>query len=134
MKRQSILFILLLLLTLFTCVGCSSTEGASPQTAAALPEEASVDTDSMEEFPTEEAFLEEDTNPSSNTESVSGIFEGLEDNHTALFSFDGAESAFFFEDPGVKKVLSEAIIGSTYTLSYTYDSSTGLNVIYKISE
>ena len=134
MKRQSILFILLLLLTLFTCVGCSGSESASPQTAAALPEEASADTDSIEEFPIEEAFIEEDTSLSSNVESVSGIFEGLEDNHTALFSFDGVESAFFFEDPVVKKVLSEAIIGSTYTLSYDYDSSTGLNVIYEISE
>ena len=123
MKRRSILFILFLLLTLFTCIGCSSGESAPSKDLAAIPEEASE-------------ILEEQAaaNSLSNAEDVSGIFEGLEDNHTALFSFDGVESAFFFEDPAVKNVLSEAVIGSTYTLSYSYDSSTGLNVIYKISE
>ena len=123
MKRRSILFILLLLLILFTCVGCSSGKTAAPQELAAIPEEANE-------------ILEEQAaaNALSNAEDVAGVFEGLEDNHTALFSFDGIENTFFFDDPAVKKVLSEAVVGSTYTLSYTYDSSTGLNVIYKISE
>lgn len=123
MKRQSILFILLLLLTLFTCTGCGSAESAAPRVLEAVPEEAGE-------------LLEETaiTADSLITENVSGIFEGLEDNHTALFSFDGIESTFFFDDPDVQKVLSEAVVESTYTLSYRYDSSTGLNVIYKISE
>ena len=123
MKRQSILFILLLLLILFTCAGCSSGKSAAPRNLAAAPEEAS-------EILEEQAVV----NSLSNAEDISGVFEGLEDNHTALFSFDGMENTFFFEDPAVKKVLSEAVIGSTYTLSYEYDSSKGLNVIYKISE
>ena len=67
-------------------------------------------------------------------EDVVGVFEGLEDNHTAIFSFDGAETAFYFEDPAVQNVLYEAVSESSYTLSYRFDDSLGLNVIYKISE
>ena len=66
-------------------------------------------------------------------EEAIGIFEGLEDNQTAIFSFDGAETAFHFGDPQVKSVLFEAVSGSSYTLSYHYDDSLGY-VIYQISE
>ena len=66
-------------------------------------------------------------------EDTTGIFEGLEDNHTAVFSFDGAETAFYFEDDAVRNVLYEAVSGSTYTLSYHYDDSFGY-IIHKISE
>lgn len=132
MKRHSILFILLLLLILSSCIGCASSKGTTPQETAA-PEEASVEEAAMNTSVTA-AFDSETKGLATDVKDISGIFEGLEDNHTALFSFDGAESTFFFEDPAVQKVLSEAVIGSTYTLSYTYDSSTGLNVIYEISE
>lgn len=67
-------------------------------------------------------------------ENVIAVFEGLEDNHTAIFSFNGAESAFYFEDPAVQTVLSEAVTGSSYTFSYQFNSTLGLDCIYEITE
>ena len=161
MKRQSIFLILLLLQVLFICIGCGSSEkSAEPESFAATAEEAAAVTEeaAVEEaaapaeasFETESYALEEvaeaeesalseeiiaDSKSSDKTivEDAVGIFEGLEDNHTAIFSFDGAEIAFFFEDPAVHDVLFEAVLGSAYTLSYEYSDSTG-HVIYKISE
>ena len=125
MKRQSIFFILLLLQVLMICVGCGSSEkSAAPESPAAAAEEAAA--------VTEEAADMEAAAPAP-VEDAIGIFEGLEDNHTAIFSFDGAETAFYFEDPAVQNVLFEAVLGSPYTLSYEYDDSLGY-VIYKISE
>lgn len=125
MKRQSIFFILLLLQVLIICVGCGSSEkSAAPESPAAAAEEAAA--------VTEEAADMEAAAPAP-VEDAIGIFEGLEDNHTAIFSFDGAETAFYFEDPAVQNVLFEAVLGSPYTLSYEYDDSLGY-VIYKISE
>ena len=157
MKRQSIFFILLLLQVLMICVGCgSSDKSASPESPAAAAEEAAAVTEEAAETeaaaPAEASFIEETvleeapaetleeeiiadqkaTNMA-NVEDAVGIFEGLEDNHTAIFSFDGAETAFYFEDPAVQNVLFEAVLGSPYTLSYEYDDSLGY-VIYKISE
>jgi uncharacterized membrane protein YdbT with pleckstrin-like domain len=141
MKRQSIFLILLLLQVLFICIGCGSSEkSAEPESFAAAAQEAAA--------VTEEAAVEEAAAPAEASsraeaapmeesielvEDAVGIFEGLEDNHTAIFSFDGAETAFFFEDPAVHDVLFEAVLGSAYTLSYEYSDSTG-HVIYKISE
>ena len=161
MKRQSIFLILLLLQVLFICIGCGSSEkSAEPESSAAAAREAAAVTEeaAIEEAaaPAEASFeaeaapmkdsieLEEsalseeiiaDSKSSDKTivEDAVGIFEGLEDNHTAIFSFDGAEIAFFFEDPAVHDVLFEAVLGSAYTLSYEYSDSTG-HVIYKISE
>lgn len=125
MKRQSIFFILLLLQVLMICVGCGSSEkSAAPESPAAAAEEAAA--------VTEEAAETEAATPAP-VEDAIGIFEGLEDNHTAIFSFDGAETAFYFEDPAVQNVLFEAVLGSPYTLSYEYDDSLGY-IIYKISE
>ncbi len=144
MKRQSIFFILLLLQVLIICVGCGSSEkSAAPESPAAAAEEAAAVTEeaAVEEAaaPAEASFVEEEiiadqkaTN-AANVEDAVGIFEGLEDNHTAIFSFDGAETAFYFEDSAVQSVLFEAVLGSPYTLSYEYDNSLGY-VIYKISE
>ena len=112
MKRQSIVFILLLLLTLTTLCGCSSAKNAPMEAAEAVPMEAAF-----------EEIIEE-----------TAVFEGLEDNHTALFSFDGVEIVFVFETPEVQAILSEEVVGSTYTISYKYDSSRGLNVLFEISE
>ncbi len=126
MKRQSILFILFLLLTLFICCGCgSAAKSTAEDTDAARSSDAEIPLTSEPE----DAASDEEA-----VEDVIGIFEGLEDNHTAVFSFDGAETAFYFEDPAVQNILFEAITGSPYTLSYKFDSSLGLNVIYKISE
>ena len=125
MKRQSIFFILLLLQVLMICVGCGSSEkSAAPESPAAAAEEAAA--------VTEEAADAEAAAPAPVEDAV-GIFEGVEDNHTAIFSFDGAETAFYFEDPAVQNVLFEAVLGSPYTLSYEYDDSLGY-IIYKISE
>ena len=161
MKRQSIFLILLLLQVLFICIGCGSSEkSAEPESSAAAAEETAAVTEdaAVEEaaVPAEASFeaeappleepveLEEsalseeiiaDRKSSDKTivEDAVGIFEGLEDNHTAIFSFDGAETAFFFEDPAVHDVIFEAVLGSAYSLSYEYSDSTG-HVIYKISE
>ena len=141
MKRQSIFLILLLLQVLFICIGCGSSEksaepesfAAAAKEAAAVTEEAAVEDAAA---PAEASFEPEAASMKESIELVEdavGIFEGLEDNHTAIFSFDGAEIAFFFEDPAVHDVLFEAVLGSAYTLSYEYSDSTG-HVIYKISE
>lgn len=125
MKRRSIFLILLLLQVLLICIGCGSTEkSAAPESPAAAPEEAAA--------VTEEAAVEEAASPV-DVENAVGVFEGLEDNHTAIFSFDGAETAFYFEDPAVQNVLFEAVVGSSYTLSYKYDDSLGY-IISQISE
>ena len=155
MKRQSIFLILLLLQVLFICTGCGSSkksaepfaQAATAQEASAVTEEAAAEETAMpaessfEEaiIETEESALEEEILADQKAsqelivEDAIGIFEGLEDNHTAIFSFDGAETAFFFEDPAVQSVLFEAVIGSSYTLSYEYNNSIGY-IIYKISE
>ena len=156
MKRQSILLVLLLLQVLFICSGCGSSEKAAEGPAAAAeeadavteeaaveeaaPAEAMLTDTAAEETELKEAEPEafsmeepEETKPVTTVENVIGVFEGLEDNHTAVFSFDGAEEAFFFEDSAVQTVLYEAVLGSSYTLSYSYDESLGL-VIYEISE
>ena len=139
MKRQSIFFILLLLLTLTTLCGCSNAKSAQKENADAVPMEASLE-EAMEDTAVFEESVTADTEElkleTNETvfENITGIFEGLEDNHTALFSFDGVEVVFLFETPEVQTVLSEAVIGSTYTLSYKYDSSRGLNVLFEISE
>lgn len=125
MKRRSIFLILLLLQVLIICIGCGSTEkSAAPESPAAAPEEAAA--------VIEEAAVEEAASPV-DVENAVGVFEGLEDNHTAIFSFDGAETAFYFEDPAVQNVLFEAVAGSSYTLSYEYDDSLGY-IISQISE
>ena len=153
MKRQSILFILLLLLTLTTLCGCSSAKNTTESAKEAAPMEASMEEaveETVEEAATEVAeesavsatsvTADTDTDTferkigDTTFENVTGVFEGLEDNHTALFSFDRVEVVFFFEDPEVQTVLSEAVVGSTYTLSYQYDAEQGLNIIYEISE
>ena len=123
MKRQSIVFILLLLQVLLICIGCGSSQKHAEPAEFAVQETAVV---TEESTPAEDASAEV-------IENAIGVFEGLEDNHTAIFSFDGAETAFFFEDPTVQNVLYEAVIGSTYTLSYEYDNSLGYR-IYQISE
>ena len=141
MKRQSIFLILLLLQVLFICIGCGSSEkAAEPESFAAAAKEAAAVTEEAavaEAAAPAEASFEAEAAPMKESielvEDAVGIFEGLEDNHTAIFSFDGAEIAFFFEDPAVHDVLFEAVLGSAYTLSYEYSDSTG-HVIYKISE
>ena len=151
MKRQSIFLILLLLQVLFICIGCGSSEkSAEPESFAAAAKEAATVTEEAaieEAAAPAEASFEAEAAPMEDSieleesalseemivEDTVGIFEGLEDNHTAIFSFDGAETAFFFEDPAVRDVLFEAVLGSAYTLSYEYSDSTG-HVIYKISE
>ena len=152
MKRQSISFILLLLLTLTILCGCSSSEtekeaadAAIPletvleETAAEITEETAV-VEAAKETAVAEMTVTSDTDSleliigDTSFEDVTGIFEGLEDNHTALFSFDGVEVVFFFEDSEVQSILSEAVVGSSYHISYTYDSARGLNVLYEISE
>jgi len=135
MKRQNIVLILLLLQVLLICVGCgSSDKSAAPDTQAAALEEAAAVTE-------EAAAVEEAAMPAEASlneapavvEDAIGVFEGLEDNHTAIFSFDGAETAFYFEDPAVQNVLYEAVLGSSYTLSYEYNDNLGY-IIYQISE
>lgn len=141
MKRQSISFILLLLITLFICCGCQSSKGSAAQDTASSPSEADTqvpeeaeERSALEKSATKEAAETQTADSAEKVEDAIGIFEGLEDNHTAIFSFDGAETAFYFEEPTVQDILFDAIIGSPYTLSYDFDSSLGLNVIYKISE
>ena len=143
MKRQSIVFILLLLQVLFICMGCGSSEKSTGSVQMAAMEEAAIATDDIAEAEAAAAPLMEDV-PTADMSVVTeegiapveyavGVFEGLEDNHTAIFSFDGAETAFYFEDPEVQNVLFEAVIGSTYTLSYDYIDTFGCR-IYKITE
>ena len=143
MKRRSISFILLLLLTLTILCGCSSSETKKEEAGAAIPMESALE-EAVAEAPEETAVAE--TSVTSDTDSseliidettfedITGIFEGLEDNHTALFSFDGVEVVFYFEAPEVQSILSEAVVGSSYHISYTYDSARGLNILYAISE
>lgn len=131
MKKQSILFVLLLLLFIFITCGCSSSNETIEDSANIPLETSDVTEESaapLEAAETEEALLEP-----APVEDAIGVFEGLEDNHTAIFSFDGAETAFYFEEDAVQNVLFEAVSGSNYTLSYHYDDSLGY-VIYKISE
>ena len=144
MKRQSIFVILLLLqiLLISICTGCGSAQPAAESPAVAAEETAAV----TEEAAVEEAAADVEIPEAEiiatqkaatlleDIEDVVGIFEGLEDNHTAIFSFDGAETVFYFEDPAVQSVLYEAALGSPYTLSWHFEESLGLNVIFKISE
>ena len=124
MKKQSILFVLLLLLFIFITCGCGASKETVKESTAVTEESAAP----LETAETEEALLEP-----APVEDAIGVFEGLEDNHTAIFSFDGAETAFYFEEETVRNVLYEAVSGSNYTLSYHYDNSLGY-VISKISE
>ena len=146
MKPQSILFVLLLLQILLICAGCGSSDKASlPEPPSAVPKEEAVlteETDAPKTSPLIEEAVEEaaplmeeelSTEGIAPVVDVEGVFEGLEDNHTAIFSFDGAETAFYFDDPAVQNVLFEAALGSTYTLSYEYSDSLGF-IIYEISE
>ncbi len=106
----------------------TATEGAVADTEDAAEEEAAA--------PAEASFLEESPLVNESAEDVIGTFEGLEDNHTAIFSFDGIEKALYFDTPEVQSILWEAVIGSPYTLSYKYEETQfyrGL-IIYKISE
>ena len=144
MKRQSIFTILLLPQVLLTgiCTGCGNAEktAESPeavaQEAAAVTEEAAVEEAAAPEaIPASEIIASQKAaTPLEDMEDIVGIFEGLEDNHTAIFSFDGAETVFHFEDPAVQSVLYEAALGSPYTLSWHFDEELGLNIIFKISE
>jgi hypothetical protein len=146
MKPQSILFVLLLLQILLISAGCSSSDKASlPEPPSAALKETSVlteETNAQKTSPLIEEAVEEaaplmeeelSTEGIAPVVDVEGVFEGLEDNHTAIFSFDGAETAFYFDDPAVQNVLFEAALGSTYTLSYEYSDSLGF-IIYEISE
>ncbi len=108
MKRINLIFVFL---TIFICIGCGAPDSASPK----------VSEDRIQE--TEKT----------GAENVVGIFEGLEDKRTAVFSFDGVETAFYFEGQQVQNILYDAVIGSSYTLSYRYDDSLGY-IIYQISE
>lgn len=136
MKKQSIVLILFLLLTLLVCAGCQSVSPDSVSdtgsTSAKFSEEEVPEKELAEEITEERSVAPAAADESS--KDVVGVFEGLEDNHTAVFSFNGAETAFYFDDSSVQNVLSEAITGSPYTLSYRFDSDLGLNVIYEISE
>ena len=150
MKRQSIIFILLLLQVLLICIGCGSSAPAPESPAAAAEEAAAVteeavageaaapaEASAVMETAIDEAKIiaaQKASNTLEDIENVIGIFEGLEDNHTAIFSFEEVEMAFYFEDTAVQNVLFEAILGSPYTLSYHFDDTLGLNVIYQISE
>lgn len=140
------LFLILLLLSSFLLYGCGSSsdisehaampasEGiAAPQEAAAGEEAAPLEKNSAS---LTESFTAEDAKSvqPEGEENVVGVFEYLEDNHTAVFSFDDVEVPFHFEDLTVYEILMDAVVGSSYTLSYEYDSSLGLNVIYTISE
>lgn len=107
MKRINLIVVLV---AIFLCYGCGVSENASPQMSEELLETKKT-----------------------GAENVIGVFEGLEDKRTAVFSFDGAETAFYFEEQQVQDVLYQAVIGSPYTLSYRYDDSLGY-VIYQISE
>lgn len=102
--------LVVVILTILLCCGCGVSNDASPKVSDELLE-------------TEKT----------GAENVIGVFEGLEDKRTAVFSFDGAETAFYFEDQQVQDVLYQAVIGSSYTLSYRYDDSLGY-IIYQISE
>ena len=142
MKRQSIFIILLLLQILLVsiCTGCGSAKPAAESPAAvseeAVAEETAVEESARDiEIPKEEILATQKAASSlEDVEDVIGIFESLEDNHTAIFSFDGAEAVFYFEDPAVQTVLYDAILGSPYTLSWRLEESLGLNVIFEISE
>lgn len=123
MRRQRILLILFLLAAIL-CYGCGNAEEPAADSSSA-------ETAVLESSPSGDTAK---TSEEETAENVVGVFEGLEDNHTALFSFDGAETPFYFEDPVVQEVLFDAIAGSSYTLSWRFDSSMGLNVIYEISE
>lgn len=127
MKRKSILFLPFLVLTIWICCGCSSSDkSASPESKNAVFSAA---------FDAEETAEEEKpSEDSENVVDVTGIFKRLEDNHTAIFSFDGVETVFYFDDPAVQEILFEAVIESSYTFSYRFDPDLGLNVIYEITE
>ncbi len=131
------LFLILLLLSSFLLYGCGSSSDTSERAempaaeGISAPQEAAA-AEGAAPLEKKAAALTESHVPAGE-ENIIGIFEGLEDNHTAIFSFDGAESAFYFDDPPVQAVLFEAIQGSSYTLSYEYNDTFG-NVIYQISE
>lgn len=117
---------------------CAAARNLPPEEDAPAEESAPEELSESEEIEAAElkaAIVEEQSaNAPEQVEDITGIFERLEDNHTAIFSFNGEESPFYFEDPNVQKVLSEAVVGSSYTFSYRYLSSLGLNSIYKITE
>lgn len=160
MKRRSIVFILLLsfILSVSGCGGSPKADASIPETASDATAENETSATAESAPAEEEAVLEKGTDSDTdgstpptpelkeaietqqaadieeNVEDAVGIFEGLEDNHTAIFSFDGAESAFYFEEPAVRTVLNEAVTGSSYTFSYQFNASLGLDCIYEITE
>lgn len=151
MKRQTFFLLLLLLFTLFLYCGCgSSNDTAAPETAAPLAKiaaaeesapayQSSDDAETLEDTSLQGVVLSEDANEEMASDSpemirVTGTFQGLEDNHTAIFSFDGVESTFYFETEEVQNVLYGAVLDSSYTFSYQFDDGLQLNVIYEISE
>lgn len=101
---------------------------------AAYDPDASLSTDSYSVSEQEIPEVQSAQAITETTENISGIFEGLEDNHTAIFSFDGVEYPFYFEEADVQMILYGAILGSSYRISYRYDDTLHLNVIYEISE
>lgn len=146
MKRSIILFICLFMFSIFLICGCGSSNDTAEGIETAFSAESSpaYDPDEnpetsapqnarsvviTEDFETENASIEAE-----DVEDVVGIFQGLEDNHTAIFSFSGIEYTFYFEAEDVQTILYGAVLGSSYTISYRFDDSLNLNVIYEISE
>lgn len=150
MKHSIILFICLLIFSVVLVCGCGSSNDGANDTAPAAetafsaesspvyePDEDSEGSSQSrlrsvvinEDLETEDAFVETEE-----VEDVIGTFQGLEDNHTAIFSFSGIEYTFYFEAEDVEAILYDAILGSSYTFSYRFDDSLNLNVIYEISE
>ena len=80
MKRQSILFILVLLQVLFICIGCGSSE-KSAQPLAAAAKETAVEEAAPAEASLTEASLDEISLAKAPVvvEDAVGVFEGLED-------------------------------------------------------
>lgn len=107
---------------------------ATEEEVAAYDPDASLSTDSSSVSEQEIPEVQSAQAITEATENISGIFEGLEDNHTAIFSFDGVEYPFYFEEADVQMILYGAILGSSYRISYRYDDTLHLNVIYEISE
>lgn len=133
MKRHKILFLILLIQIFILCSGCASAKSTAEDIERSAAPQTASETDFSGISAAAEASMEEAAIEDASVENVVGTFEGLEDNHTAVFSFDGVETVFYFDAPAVQDVLSGAIIGSRYTLSYDNDSSLGY-VITRISE
>ena len=138
MKQQSIALILFLLLGIFIFSGCAENSFTDSRKVTPKHLESMADSEHHPDLASDDSHAQSVDGITSSTsetvENVTGVFKGLEGNHTAVFSFNGVETAFHFEEPSVQKVLFEAIVDSNYTLSYYFDPSTGLYVIYEITE